>query len=210
MLQNRPIDHIVYAVPNLEKAMDDFEKLTGIRPIFGGYHTTQGTKNAIVNLGNQAYLEILAVDDENTKISAPRWMGIDFIKLAKITRWALKSTDLLHDSTVLKNYHSEMGGIQGGKRKMTNGQSLKWEMIMPLSYPMVELAPFFVDWQHSEAHPTDAMPDQCQLLGLHFTHPNPEELMQQLSQLNLDWTISSSKNVSIKMDIQTPKGRIRL
>jgi hypothetical protein len=194
----------------LEKAMDDFEKLTGIRPIFGGYHTTQGTKNAIVNLGNQAYLEILAVDDKNTQISAPRWMGADLIETPKITRWALKSTNLTQDSQILKNYQSDMGRIQGGQRKMTNGQLLKWEMIMPLSHPKIELAPFFVDWQNSEAHPTDAMPDQCQLVELHFAHPSPEKLSQQLSKLNLDWTIFSAKNVSIKMEIRTPKGRIQL
>jgi len=59
-------DHIVYAVTNLEAAIDEFEKLSGLRPVFGGYHTTKGTKNALVNLGNECYLEILAIDEGNT------------------------------------------------------------------------------------------------------------------------------------------------
>ena len=64
----RQIDHIVYTVPNLEKAMDWFTEISGIQPAFGGYHTTQGTKNAVVNLGNSCYLELLAADNENKNI----------------------------------------------------------------------------------------------------------------------------------------------
>jgi len=102
MMHNRKIDHIVFAVPNLEAAMNEFEELTGIRPAFGGYHTTQGTKNAVVNLGNDCYLEILAADNDNTQIAPPRWMGIDLIESPQITRWSLKSKDLQSDSAVLK------------------------------------------------------------------------------------------------------------
>ena len=87
----RKIDHIVYAVPDLSAACDELEELLGVRPIFGGYHDSQGTKNALLNLGNQCYLELLAVDEANTKIEAPRWMGVDLIQHPRITRWAIKS-----------------------------------------------------------------------------------------------------------------------
>ncbi|MEL6718114.1 MAG: VOC family protein, partial [Bacteroidota bacterium] len=73
------LDHIVYAVPNLEEAINWFEENAGIQPVFGGYHTTQGTKNALLKIGAQCYLELLAVDKENKEIVSPRWMGIDLI-----------------------------------------------------------------------------------------------------------------------------------
>lgn len=206
MLKNRKLDHLVYAVPNLEKAMEDFENMTGITPIFGGYHTTQGTKNALVNLGNQAYLEMLAIDDKNTEISAPRWMGIDFTENPMLTRWALKSKNLKTDAEVVKNYHTAMDKIQGGQRKTDGGQLLKWSMIMPLASPKVELIPFFCDWQHSAVHPTDALPEQAKIVEVILTHPVPNLVIPTLNKLSINLEIAHSKSMSIRAMIETSKG----
>ena len=153
MFQKRKIDHIVYAVPDLEEAIDDLENRLGIRPTFGGYHTTKGTKNALVNLGNACYLEILTTDEKNTSVKAPRWMGVDLAGPPQITRWSLKSNQLEEDSKILQDYRVEMGMIEGGQRKMTDGRLLTWDMILPLAAPRVELMPFMTDWQHSDIHP---------------------------------------------------------
>jgi len=206
----RQIDHIVYTVPNLEAAMDWFEKLSGIRPAFGGYHTTQGTKNAVVNLGNSRYLEILAADEANKNIQPPRWMGVDFLEKAQMTRWSLKSNDLPTDSAILKQYQQEMGRIQGGQRKMTNGNLLTWEMIMPLAAPQVEVLPFMTDWQHSAVHPTDAMPEQCELISMAFTHPAPHLLLPIFDKLKLDFRIEKGRIISINAKISCPKGIIEI
>ena len=206
----RQIDHIVYSVPNLEEAMQELEDLTGIRPTFGGYHTTQGTKNAVVNLGNSCYLEILAIDEENLSIPAPRWMGIDFLEKPQITRWCLKSDNLTKDSQIVKAHQAEMGLIQGGQRKMTNGKLLTWEMILPVPSPQVEIVPFMTDWQHSEIHPTDTMPTEYEFLGLRFTHPDPHSLTAVLDQLNLEVDIVKAPELAIKMKMKTPNGIVEI
>lgn len=206
----RQIDHIVYTVPDLAAAMDWFEEISGIRPAFGGYHTTQGTKNAVVNLGNQRYLEILAADGENTAIQPPRWMGVDFLEKAQMTRWSLKSTNLPADSRILKSYDAEMGRIEGGQRKTTSGSLLTWEMIMPLVAPQLEIMPFMTDWQNSDVHPTDTMPEQCQLIGMKFTHPTPDLLVPTLTKLALDVDLVIGERISIKAIIQCPKGIITI
>ncbi len=204
----RQIDHIVYTVPDLAVAMDWFEEISGIRPDFGGYHTTQGTKNAVINLGNQRYLELLAADEKNTAIQPPRWMGVDFLEKAQMTRWSLKSNDLSKDSRILKSYDPEMGRIEGGQRKTTSGSLLTWEMIMPLAAPQLEVMPFMTDWQNSDVHPTDSMSDQCQLIGMKFTHPTPNLLLPTLKDLGLDLDLIASETISIKAVIQCPKGVI--
>ena len=48
---NERIDHLVYAVPDLEKAIKEIEKKFGIAPVKGGQHKSQGTHNALLNLG---------------------------------------------------------------------------------------------------------------------------------------------------------------
>ena len=206
----RQIDHIVYTVPDLTAAIDWFEAISGIRPVFGGYHTTQGTKNAIINLGNKRYLELLAADNDNLSIKHPRWMGVDFLEQPQITRWSLKSANLPKDSLLVKNYQSEMGIIQGGQRKTTAGNTLTWEMIMPLATPEVEIMPFMTDWQNSAIHPTDALPEQCQLIDLKFTHPTPNLLMNTFQKLLVDSIIIKDPKMSIKARIQCPKGIIEI
>jgi len=203
------LDHIVYAVPNLEEAMNWFEEQTGIRPVFGGHHTTQGTKNAILKLGDQCYLELLALDEENKTISAPRWMGIDLITAPKITRWAIQSIDLEKDSQVLKKYHPKMGNISGGQRKMTNGKLLTWKLTMPLAEPEIEIAPFLIDWQYSESHPADGLEEQCSLVELRLIHPQHEQLQKVLDQLNLEINITKG-TLGLTAVIQTPKGLLVL
>ncbi len=209
-LLDRKIDHIVYAVVDLDETMAIFEKATGVRPVFGGYHTHQGTKNAIVNLGGAAYLEFLAKDDTNLAVSPPRWMGIDLIQSPQMTRWSLKSTDLAKDSAILKKHDSKLGEIQGGQRRMTNGELLSWEMIMPLAAPEVDIIPFMTDWQKSSVHPTSQLPAQCRLLAMEFSHPEPIHLASTLDQLALDLSIQQADKAAIRAKIEGPAGIIWL
>ena len=206
MLLERKIDHIVYTVPDLEQAMDDLEQRLGIRPVFGGYHSTKGTKNALINLGNESYLEILAIDEQNTKISMPRWMGVDLEGPAQITRWSLKSEDLQQDSQILQEYHPEMGVIEGGQRSMTDGRLLTWEMILPLAAPRVELMPFMTDWQRSEIHPTQELPEGCELLGMRFFHPDPGRANEYLENLGVEVEVREGVKVEIKVEIKCSEG----
>jgi hypothetical protein len=207
----KKIDHLVYTTPNLEIAIIDLEAKLGVRPIFGGYHDTQGTKNALVNLNNGAYLEILAADDNNTAISPPRWMGVDVLTKAQMTRWALKSEDLSGDSQILKQHDEEMGTIFAGSRQNAAGDWLRWEMILPLPTPEVELAPFFVDWRTSDVHPHDVLPDMgCSLVELHATHPEPKMVTMLLQQLGAKIQVEKGEQITLRAKIKCPRGVIEL
>lgn len=210
MTINRKIDHIVYAVPNLEKGMENIASLLGVVPKFGGYHTNQGTKNAVLNLGNQCYLEIITTDQNNLKIPPPRWMGVDLISSPKITRWSLKSKNLNRDSIVIKTQNNLMGTIHGGQRKMNDGNLLTWEMILPLAEPEVEIIPFMTDWQNSDIHPTDSLEKKCQLVELYVSHPTPELIQPTFDELDVNLNISKSEIPSLKIKIQCPNGIIEL
>ncbi len=206
----RKIDHIVYAVHDLDQAIKDVSVLTGATPVFGGYHTHKGTKNALLHLGNQCYLELITVDEANEKIKAPRWMGVDLIKEPRITRWSLKSTDLGADSEMLIAYQHDMGVIDKGSRKMTNGQTLQWGMILPLSQPAVDIIPFATDWQDSDVHPTDQLPETCALASLSLAHPNPNAARKTLKDLGLSMDIDTSPEPRITIQIKCPKGLVSL
>ena len=210
MILNRPLDHIVYVVPDLEKACNQLELLLGIRPVFGGHHLTKGTKNALLNLGNGCYLELLAIDKKNKKIKAPRWMGVDVCKEARITRWAIKSTRLKTDSKILQKYDSKMGHIDGGQRKTQDSNLLKWKMILPLAKPAIEVLPFMVDWGKSSVHPTNQLEEACQLVGLKAYHPDPKSIQATLNALDVGCVVQQSPVARLIISIDSPRGLVEL
>ena len=210
MSSTRVIDHIVYAVPDLDQAILDFEAKTGVRPTFGGYHQHKGTKNALVNIGNGTYLELITVDHENKTIAAPRWMGVDLITEAQVTRWSLKSDQLERDSQALSNFNLKMGQIEGGQRNTATGDLLSWMMILPLAEPAVEIAPFVTSWGADSIHPTQNLSPICPLLQIKFVHPQPDALADLWRKLELSYPIIPGANPQIKVVLDCPKGEIEL
>lgn len=205
----RRIDHIAYAVPNLEEGCQYLGKLLGCEVLIGGRHLNNGTHNALINLGNEIYLEILAVDTDNEDIKSPRWMGVDLISSPRVTRWALKSNNLLSDLEALKKYNSELGNSFEGSRKKQDGTMLNWNMALPLPGPEVELAPFAVDWKDS-IHPTKSLPNECELLSLELLHPTPSIYHDLFKELDIELSIKQSVRVGLLLKIRTPNGIVEL
>lgn len=204
------LDHLVYAVPDLEASCDWFEEHTGIRPAIGGRHPDRGTWNAVVNLGKGAYLEIIAVDPENKNVSPPRWMGVDSISQPTITRWALKSDNLERDAARLADTNPALGQIVAGNRDLADGSTLRWKMTLPAAKPLVELLPFFLDWSDSSFHPTERMREGYELMGLSFGHFEPRRIAADFARLGVKSDIEDQKFPQIRVRLKTPKGVIML
>lgn len=205
----RRIDHIAYAVPDLAKGCKDLEEKLGCQVIIGGRHLNNGTHNALVNLGNEIYLELLAIDQENIDIQAPRWMGVDIITEPRVTRWAIKSDDLTSELANLKKYNEGLAQSFEGSRKKQDGTILRWHMALPLPSPEIELAPFAVDWKDS-IHPTKSLPDECELIGIEFKDPNPSAIHELFSTLDIERPVMQSDRPEIKLIIKSPNGIVEL
>ncbi|MFY0592792.1 VOC family protein [Roseivirga sp.] len=206
----RKLDHIVYVVKDLAEACDHFEALLGVRPVFGGYHPSQGTKNALISLGNDQYLELIAIDYDNKKIAAPRWMGIDLIQKAQVTRWAIKSDNLVADAAILQKANPQLGQIKEGKRQTSNGDLLEWKLLLPLAHPEVELLPFSIDWGQNNTHPTNSMDDNCELVELFGYHPKPESITPTLIEMGIDLKIFKAETIKLKAKINCPNGIVEI
>ncbi len=205
------IDHIVYTVFDLDEAMTWFEQKLGVRPIFGGYHESFGTKNALINLNDGMYLELLAADPQNTEVTTPRWMGVDLLRKNQITRWAIKSKDLQVTSPILKKYNAAMGKIQEGSRNLTDGNRLKWQLTVPLAAPEIEHVPFAIDWSTSDKHPTEMLPPMnCHLVNFYGTHSANEKINDVLQELQCDFQIKKGAESSLKLVIDCPNGIIEI
>jgi hypothetical protein len=126
-----------------------------------------------------------------------------------LTRWAIKSNNLERDAAILKNAHPEMGQIKNGSRQKTDGSTLNWSLVMPLSEPLVEVLPFVLDWK-DYVHPTESLLDICQLVELRATHPEPDMILPILKDLNIEILLQQEKNISLTAVIQSPNGLVVL
>ncbi len=59
----KSIDHILVAVEDLDKAVEDYSLVFGFGPTWQGNHPSLGTKNALFPLDN-LYFELIAVNDD--------------------------------------------------------------------------------------------------------------------------------------------------
>ncbi len=182
-------------------------KELGVRPSLGGIHPNQGTRNALLHLGQETYLELLAIDNSNKAVQPPRWMGIDLITKPTITRWALKSSDLMEDRAIVKKYDPQMSTIQQGQRQTNSGALLTWQILQPLADPVIELVPFMVDWG-SSPHPTDTLESGCRLQSVQLFHPGADRVQKIINELDIQMIIQQSDKEKIRVSIQGRNGRI--
>ena len=88
------IDHLIYAVPDLDAAVAEVEERFGVRAQAGGQHIGLGTRNALLALGTQTYLEIIAPDPGQPQPPMPRPFGIDGVCRGGLAGWALACDDI--------------------------------------------------------------------------------------------------------------------
>ncbi len=207
---SRKIDHIVYAVTDLDAACADLEKHLGITPVLGGVHEQEGTYNALLNLGDGAYLEVISKVKDGKRPAGGTWMGMDLVTYPQLNRWCLKSDQLEVDQQIVQAYHPEHGKIIEGSRTTPDGEQLRWRMLKPLPYPSVELMPFAVDWSDSAFHPTDRLPEQARFYGFELWHPAPQTMKMAIHGLGLNMKLYKGAAPKIRLTIEGPKGKIKL
>ncbi|HSH43331.1 MAG TPA: VOC family protein, partial [Arenicellales bacterium] len=71
------LDHLVVAAADLAAGREYIEDLLGVRTEAGGRHDAIGTHNQLLRLGDDQYLEIIAVDPDAPAPGKPRWFGLD-------------------------------------------------------------------------------------------------------------------------------------
>lgn len=141
------LDHIMYAVPDLDSGSKDLATRLGAQPVYGGPHPGRGTHNALLSLGDSRYLEIIAPDPEQTGIEG----DLAGLEAPRIKTWAVATDDFTNiqqvcDSLGLK--HSKLAM----SRNTPAGPTLNWELMFIAGHGFGDLLPFFIDWFESP-HP---------------------------------------------------------
>src|SRR3990167_6072775 len=167
-MKNLLLDHIVIAVPNLEEAIHNFQKILGVYPTIGGKHPDLGTHNAIIGLGNQdnlAYLELLAIDPDDKNHRDTYTMGLSTnMQRPYIASWSLRcdsETNIEIINNHMKNFGQEYdhGNIRKGGRLTPNNTELSWKIAcstLRIINSMGQI-PFLIKWNNLDLHPTKSL-----------------------------------------------------
>src|SRR5437870_7643443 len=83
------LDHLVYAVPDVDEASDWLSRTTGVRPVPGGRHLGLGSRNALASLGDGAYLELVGPDPDQDVDLAAHPFGLAGLTEPRLVTWAV-------------------------------------------------------------------------------------------------------------------------
>src|SRR5688572_19891460 len=176
-------DHIIVGVSNLEAGIQDLERLTGVRAALGGVHPGEGTRNALISLGEGAYLELYAPNPEETIVS-PIVTELQSLKRLKPMYWAVSTTDVSALRTHFDTRGLPLRLPEAGSRVRPDGSVLKWVLFYFEKFDH-SLAPFFIRWEQPELHPSRTSPGGCKLISIRLQDPTPQKLKAVIQALGL-------------------------
>lgn len=203
------VDHLVFASPDLDAGVDAIETLLGVRAVPGGSHPQWGTRNALLALGPDVYLEIIAPDPKLSRPERGYAFGIDGLEEPTLVTWAMKSDDIDAVSEHAREEGYDPGPAFDGNRALPHGGSLRWRLTLPQLEFGGGLVPFLIDWGDSQ-HPAEALPQGGQLVELSGKHSNPARVSVALQALGVRLPVTHGVRPRLAAIIETTSGPVRL
>ena len=92
------LDHIVIAAQDLAQGAEYLRATLGVDVAPGGKHQSMATHNLLMQLGNDCYLEVIAIDPEGETPRHPRWFALDTAQMraeSDLVEWQAALRELL-------------------------------------------------------------------------------------------------------------------
>jgi hypothetical protein len=178
------IDHLVIGAGSLEQGVDYVREYLGVSMPYGGVHEKMGTHNHLMQLGNDIFLEIIAINHSIEPPARPRWFGLDdaFIRQKieiqpALLAWVVNTQNI---GRLMKQAAFSLGTAELIRRG-----NLSWYFGLPEDGRLIAggMLPYAIEWQ-TDKHPSANMADLvCRFQGLEIYHPYPRWLQSALSSV---------------------------
>jgi hypothetical protein len=203
------VDHLVYAVADLDAGIAEIERLLGVKAALGGKHTGRGTHNALLSLGGGSYLEIIAPDPEQPSPAAPRPFGLDRLREARLVTWAVRVPDIEKRIEQSRKAGHDPGAVLSMSRKLPDGSELRWRLAVNPEPAGGGIVPFLIQWEPGK-HPSETAPGGAHLVDLEAEHPRPGSVTPMLEAIGAELTVTESARPALIATIEGPKGTVVL
>ena len=196
---NIEIDHILIASPDLESGRDYAESMFGTRPAIGGVHPGQGTRNALLGLEDDTYIEIIAPDPgQPADLPLSRYLASR--SSAELSWWCARCDELDALQDRIRDAGRDAGSIDPWTRKRPDGADLSWRLLMPNVPEFGASLPFFISWDDMAQHPSRHVPVVGRLETLTIRHPGAdvlERLLDAVAEIRPDTTPGLSAEIRV-------------
>ncbi len=176
-------DHLVLATHDLDAGAAWLEQHLGVALSTGGKHARMGTHNRLLGLGDNFYLELIAIDPAAARPDRPRWFALDRLQAPdrpRLIHWVARSDDIQRDAAGSTEALGEILAMERG--------DYRWRISVPDDghLPGDGLLPTLIQWD-VPFHPAQRLPDAgCRLMKLEGFHPQPARIRTALASLGLD------------------------
>ena len=199
----------MYAVAELGAGVEDLEKRLGVRASPGGKHIGLGTHNALLSLGDDQYLEVIAPDPDQPQPDRARPFGLDEYDGGRLAAWAAKESNLDAHVAASKEAGYDPGTVLDLSRDTPEGKRIEWRLTMSQTPGGNGLVPFLIDWGGT-AHPATSSAKGCRLMAIRAEHPDPEPVRALLAAIGSDLQVTQAPQPGLIATLDTPRGRVEL
>lgn len=203
------VDHLVYAVPDLDEAVEWLERTTGIRAVAGGRHIGMGSRNALAGVGGDAYLELIGPDPEQDVDLSSHPFGLAELTEPRLATWAVRVDDIDRAVGRARDHGYDPGEILPLERQRPDGVILRWRLTRLPQLPFGGVVPFLIDWGDSPRPSADA-PEGLRLVSLTVRHPAADLVRTALAALDVEPEVEEGAPPQLVAAIDSPKGRLEL
>lgn len=201
------LDHLILGASDLNRAIDFVEQRTGVRAVLGGVHPGRGTHNALLSLGARCYLEILAPDPQQQRLT---WFPVlSQLSQPRLLGWMAHAEDLSSLAERLRHSGVACDDPRESSRQCPDGRTLQWKLVR-LTDSADGLLPMLIEWGPGSSHPAADAPSGCELTQLEVSSPNPDKLQRILHILGIDLTVSRANYPQLRARIAGPTGTLEL
>jgi len=202
------VDHLLLGVANRDAGVRWVEERTGVRAVIGGSHPGIGTHNALLSLGGRQYLEIIALDPDQTQV-ADRYQILKTLEAPRLITWAAVSDDIDATATQWRAAALDVVGPKPGGRQRPDGTMMRWATL-DVTTDLAIVIPFLIAWERGMTHPAADSPPGCRLETLTFAHPQPARVRDTLARMGIDAIVDAAPDAALIARLQTPRGELEL
>ena len=199
------IDHILLLVSDLEAYQTQFQEVTQVAPTYGGVHPSARASNALIDMGNGTYLELIGPALDGTE--GPLTLTLRKLEEPRLSWFAMRSEDLQQDVERLESAGFEHSGIQEIEFESEIRNKIRYSAVVAINHDWGDQMPFFINWGDTP-HPTTTSNGGLTLTSFTVYHPDAESLAQVYDQLDVDVVVEHAEQPGFRLEFNSLGGDV--